>query len=55
MDPDFEFHAEHGIVIDVTETHRGLAYRVGLEQMPIVMDVTSEEVRPPIIEQEFSR
>lgn len=46
-DPDFQFHSEHGIVIDITDTRRGLVYTVGLEHVPITMEVTLQEIRPP--------
>ena len=51
-DPDFEFHAEHGIVINIAETGRGRVYKVGLEHVPITMEVTPREIRPPFQQNE---
>jgi len=52
LDPDFQFHCEHGIVIDVAETGRGGIYKVVLENWPITMEVTPREIRPPFQQNE---
>jgi len=43
-DPDFEYHGEHGMILsrDVR------VYEVALEDHNILMEVTEDEIRPPL-------
>ena len=42
-DSDFEYHGEHGMVID----REAGVYELALDDCNIVLEVTEEEVRPP--------
>jgi hypothetical protein len=43
-DVNFEYHGEHGMVL----SRRDGVYEVALDDSNIVLEVTAEEVRPPL-------
>lgn len=43
-DSDFEYHGEHGMIL----SHDAGVYEVALEGHNIVMEVTEDEIRPPL-------
>ena len=51
-DPDFEFHGEHGVIIDRTEQagmfESGWRYRIALDTSEVVLEVEHWELRPPL-------
>lgn len=54
LDPDFCYHGEHGIIIDITqamcECGYGEVYRVVLEDRDLVIDLHPWDVRPPLLD-----
>ncbi|TYT60861.1 hypothetical protein [Natrialba swarupiae] len=48
LDPDFEWHGEHGLVIGIHEDVSGRFYTVGLERYCIVIDAHLRDLRPPL-------
>lgn len=58
-DPDFRWHGEHGVIIDILYDDAGLEtgddrdsvlYRVGLEDHEITIDARWRDLRPPLDE-----
>ena len=56
-DPDFQWHGEHGVIIDIIEDDVGLAtrddrdsviYRIVLDDHDITIDARWRDLRPPI-------
>lgn len=51
-DPDFEFHGEHAIIIDIKRDEcpcgYGMIIRAALEDRDLTLDVHPWDVRPPI-------
>jgi len=43
-DPDFEYHGEHGMIL----SRDAGVYEVALEDHNILMEVTEDEIRPPL-------
>lgn len=51
IDPDFELHGEHAIVLDIKRDdslHGDVRYQVALEERDIIIDVSPWDVRSPI-------
>lgn len=50
-DPDFEFHGEHGAIIDITDQIGLLGperrYRLALDDRDVVLEVEGWGLRPP--------
>ncbi len=47
-DPDFRWHGEPGLVINITESELGPIYSVGLENYSITIDASPRDLRPPV-------
>lgn len=50
LDPDFEFHGEHAVVLEIKWNEcpcgYGLMYRVALETLDLTVDVHPWDIRP---------
>lgn len=60
-DPDFQWHGEHGVIVDIIEDDTELAtgddrdsvvYRVVLDDHDITIDARWRDLRPPFDEEE---
>lgn len=56
-DPDFNWHGEHGVVIELIEDDAGIStgddrdriiYRVALDDHGVTVDVRWRDLRPPL-------